>query len=121
MPILEIRKYTGKTLAEGARIAISGRLWVPGWCLLDKLHDDARSPTRSGATAIAFLDDVPVAIATHDTSTMMAFCRKAVRKNGYARQCVDAIRTPRITSERGGKGSEIFWDKVRISMYGYSY
>ena len=35
---LQIEHFHGSSLTEGAKIAHKNRLYVPGWCIIDKLR-----------------------------------------------------------------------------------
>jgi len=118
--MFEVKVYKGRTLAEGAQIAISGRLWVPGWCLLPTLYSFVKGKTIDRKVAIGFLDDVPVAVTIVDGTTVMAFCRKAVRRNGYASRCLSAIKDNDIYAQEGIKGSLKFWHRNDVQYVAYS-
>ena len=118
-----VRLFTGKAEAKvGAQIALTHRLYVSRWWLNSRLHMLVRGRHRykDCVVAIGYLDDVPITVATIE-KTMMAFCRKAHRGNGYGKLTVKAaIKASPIVpvGERGIKGSFKFWQKAKIKTIG---
>jgi hypothetical protein len=104
--------YQSLTLKLGAQIALDHRLYIPGWQLSHTLQGLKISQDTHNRIAIGFLDDVAVAVATLDGTTVQAFCRKAQRRNGYGGQCVRALRATKMRSVVGIDGSDKFWEKM---------
>lgn len=104
--------YQSLTLKMGAKIALDSRLYIPGWHLSQVLQMFKVSKNTHDRIAIGFLDDVAVSVAVLDGTTVQAFCRKALRRNGYGGRCVRALRTSTMRAVVGVDGSDKFWQKM---------
>lgn len=109
--MFEVKLYSGASLAEGGKAALDARLWVPGWMLHRRLVDYSKGFLTIGEIAIGFLDGEAVCIVCHDNNQAMAFCKKALRGNGYTSQCVAKFTNKHLSAEEGTKGSIQFWKK----------
>ena len=110
-----VKVYRGLDVVEGAKLALKHRLYVSGWCLSGELKSMIRSPRISDGIALGLLDGVPVSIVLHDAHQYMAFCRKALRNNGYASQCFQKLNVTGKSAGGGIDGSDHFWRKNGIT------
>lgn len=128
---MKVKVYDGKTIVEGADLALKNRLYVSGWALSDELkwarHEGMRLDQWTSVNpdyhqrykiALAFKDNVPVAVVLWTGHTMMAFCRAAERRNGYASACVKALNIQTARAWPGVERASIpFWKKNGIRLY----
>ena len=110
--MIEVKTYHKETLAHGVDLALSNRLFVPGWDLNGSLKNAKQR--NEGTVALVFKHGKPVAISFADRWITQAFTRKTERRNGYGRMAVKALREIHKTSSHGcgKKGSDVFWEKV---------
>ena len=100
-----------------ADLAIKHRLYVAGWNL-SMIYGAIRAG-RVGARdciALTFVDDVPVASAVYRAGRgdINTFCRKALRRRGYATQAAAALKAALpddtvFTYHQGAKHSDAFY------------
>lgn len=112
-----VRHFEGKTLFEGARIALEHRLYVPGWQLFKEFKGLLkRVPTDYAVVAIAYLGDLPVAVAYRRGRDIQIFCRARHRRKGFGTMLVKHLNSlsPLIkpTLHEGGQGSTSFWGSL---------
>lgn len=115
---IKVRTYQGKHAQTAASTALKHRLYVSGWALSGHLQDiKIGYKLADSRISLAWYQDIPVAVAISQGDLIMAFCRKALRRNGLASRCVSAIKTNNTIAQRGIDGSEIFWDKHKIHCF----
>ena len=115
LSVFEVKVYEGESLPVGAKIAMDSRLWVPGWMLHGRLESYIDKRLTVGEISLGFLDGEAVCIVCHDGYHAMAFCKKALRGNGYASKCVSKFTKKTLRAEEGITGSAIFWRKNNVS------
>lgn len=112
--------YRDETLAEGARIALKHRLYVPTWTLKLVLRDLAHGQYQASQVSIAFKDDVPVAVAVYDSQwrQVMCFVRPTERRQGIGTAVVRALEFFRSCTyaNKGGPGSMEFWAANQVDV-----
>jgi hypothetical protein len=114
---MDITVYQNGTLREGAQIAITARLFIPGWSLHPTLCGmRERRSFSSAKIAIGFKNGVAICLALIDHSGMyMAFCRKSERRNGYTSKCVHALgHQPLGWAGEGVYGTMAFWEANKV-------
>lgn len=128
--------YTGVRLAEAARLILSHRLYVNGWCMrgdaqrivkeVRELAENAPS-IRNAAIALEFQDGVPVAACMQNMNHVQVFVRSKYRRKGIGSQLVSAVTAEGEKfglyrySPYGGegvKGSWDFWRSVNLEYVG---
>lgn len=118
--MFRVQVYKDDTLATGARIALRSRLYVSGWalagCYVDMMNDQL-----DGEIALGFLDGEPICAIVNDFAQVMAFCRKALRGNGYTSRCLQRIDTSGLIADTGVEGSAKFWQKNSVKLYPWVY
>ena len=86
---LQIEHFHGSSLTEGAKIARKTRLYVLGWCMIDKLRaieraGDDNALLSSTMISIAYVGGKPVAacllFVECDDITCYMFVRKRLRR-----------------------------------------
>jgi len=114
---IKVKKFKKEKVADGAKIALSHRLFVPGWHLSWELRL-AIERCDMYELAITYKDNIPIAVALirfrkSGAPSIGAFCRKKERKNGYAKLAVQSLKPPKkVLFGAGVIGSEKFWGKV---------
>ncbi len=123
--MFDVKVYTGPTLAEGAKLAVRHRLYVKNWCLRGELKwladPDSESDKGDNEVAIGMLDGLPIAVVMRRGSNAQAFCRKRLRKKGYASKCFQALSKVPTRADEGTEGSHIFWRKNGIPVAPWRY
>lgn len=119
--MFDVKVYEGKSLSEGATLALKHRLYVSGWCLSGELRYLRDNEHTDAEIAIGFLDGEPVSVIMRQYSKVQAFCRKAVRKKGYSTKCLQALRSKPTFAEEGTDGSCVFWNKNGINARPWRY
>jgi hypothetical protein len=117
----DVEIFEGDTLDAGVQIALDARLYIPGWCLRGTLLDAIEYHGRK-KLALGFLDGEAVCLVIYTGWDVMAFCRRALRGNGYASACLQKMNLDRekCSAAEGIKGSLTFWQKQGIVTYGTS-
>lgn len=114
---MDIIVYENATLSEGAQIALTARLFIPGWSLRPTLYDlrERRSFCKA-KIAIGYKNGVAICLALIDPTGMyMAFCRKSERRNGYTSKCVHALgHQPLGWAGEGVYGTMAFWEANKV-------
>lgn len=125
IPPVGVTLYSGETLAEGAQIALTARLFVPGWQLSGVLGRMRASPGAKDRITITFVGGEPISVATYDerTDQIMCFTRKSMRGNGYGTLAVQMLRVSAKSAyaDAGIYGSEQFWAALNIRVRRTSY
>lgn len=115
---VRVRVYQGKHAQTAADNALKNRLYVSGWALSGHLKDiKSGYKLEDSKISLAWYQDKPVAVAISQGDFIMAFCRKALRRNGLASRCVRAIKNDDSIAQHGIIGSEAFWEKQNIHCY----
>ena len=108
-----------------AELAVKHRLYVAGWDLsmIYGAMREGRVHPRD-CIALTFVDDVPVASAVYRAGRgdINTFCRKALRRRGYATQAVAALKTalPDVavfTIHQGAKHSVDFYTALTAKTH----
>ena len=110
-----IKVYRGLDVVKGAELALKHRLYVAGWSMSGTLQRMIKYPQTYHGLALGSLNGVPVTIVLHDSYHYMAFCRKALRRNGYASQCFKALNVRGMDAGGGIDGSDHFWRKNGVN------
>jgi hypothetical protein len=110
---------TQRELVEAASMALKNRMYVSGWYLSSVYKHLREYPNVcvGDVIAIKFVNELPVAIAVTECRTIMAFCKREHRKNGFASECVNAIKNDtkgNYTAGLGVDGSFTFWRRCGI-------
>lgn len=116
--MLKTTLYTGSDFTVGAALCIRHRLFVAGWDLLPTLQHLKKNPGEC-RLVVGFIGQTPVALALYEksTRTVMAFCRKDERRNGYGSACVQALQLKydeHAWAGEGIRGTYLFWQKNEI-------
>lgn len=129
-------------IAELAALALCERLYVSGWDLSYSLKQlkKANNATciykdRYTGLSLCFVNDKPIAIAIVDSKKspyvdnrekvlFQCFVKKQYRRQGFGTLVVEALKNNMEVStdkefiyyaEHGIEGSNLFWDKLKIS------
>jgi GNAT superfamily N-acetyltransferase len=110
-----VRHFEGKDLYAGAKLALEHRLYVPGWQLYKEFKGLLkRVPVDYAVLAIAFLGDLPVAVAYRRANSVQIFCRARHRRKGYGTKLIKHLSTlsPLVNPSlhEGARGSMEFWE-----------
>lgn len=112
-----VQIFRDHNVVRAAELAIKHKLYVAGWNLsmiygamrVGRVHP-------SDCIALTFVDDVPVASAVYrgGRGDINTFCRKALRRRGYATQAVAALKAALpddtvFTIHQGAKHSGAFY------------
>lgn len=100
---------------KNAKIALSNRLFVNGWCLNEDLHDIIDKDCKHSIVELHYDGDKPVGVAVYHAHYIQVFVRAKYRRSGIGSQLVEKIKNkvPRIKNHGTGiVGSDEFWQKV---------
>ena len=130
---LQIEHFYRSSLTEGAKIARNNRLYVPGWCMIDKLRAIERAGEDNALSSpttisIAYIGGKPVAacllFVECDNVTCYVFVRKRLRRQRIGtmlyKQHLEFYKSLHPTVEdqpkvyHGIDGSEKFWHSVGL-------
>lgn len=122
--MLEIKKYSGNNLAEGAKIARTARLFVSGWQMNKDYRTFETSQYLKGTDSqivIAFKEGLAIGAAVRKGKHVQAFVRKSERRNGIGSMLVSAIKSEKSYGDTGLKNnqSKKFWDHNQVRYIGY--
>lgn len=115
--MITYKKYSKDNLAEGARLAISHSLYIPGWLLAGNFE---RAQTAKPGTntfnlmkiMLAFNDDTPIAVAlVTPWLQVMVFCKKAYRRQSIGSSLITYLDVDKnvVTAGEGLYGTQQFW------------
>jgi hypothetical protein len=113
----EVKVYRDVDAAIGADIALKARLYVSGWSLSETFKS-IREGSDFSDIAVGFLDNEPVCVTVVGSDDSAAFCRKALRRKGYATRCLQRLNTKGTVAGPGVAGSDRFWKKNGVKLWG---
>lgn len=100
---------------KNAKIALSNRLYVSGWCLNEDLHEILKSQNEKSVVELYYKDDVPVGVAVYHRSLIQVFVRAKFRRMGIGTKLINQVKrkVKKLDGHGTGvKGSDEFWKKV---------
>ena len=117
-----LKIYEKETLDIGIRLALATKMYINGWCLKPSLESqigvdsDARLALMLTSWPDNDIPQMPIALAWLCNDQVMAFCREAYRRKGYASQCVKVLEFDRsiVKADLGIDGSEHFWEHCEV-------
>lgn len=126
---VDVRVYYKESLADGIKLALKHRLYVPAWGLVNSLKRFRTITDTASKLVLVFVDDIPIALAWRETDNavwdygrVLAYCKPAYRRRGYGSLCVRTLGPNQHDyAEVGGVGSEPFWNYcgVKSSLAGW--
>ena len=136
---LQIEHFHRSSLTEGAKIARKNRLYVPGWCMIDKLRDieragDDNALLSSTMISIAYVGGKPVAacllFVECDYITCYMFVRNRLRRQRIGTMLYKAATeqysflfhwqgsaTQEVAVYKGVDKSDKFWQSVGLTPH----
>ena len=121
---IEYKKYSGDEAIEAGGIAISNRLYVPGWELTPILFDIKNGYDKS-TIVLAYSGYEPIAILVMSETNLAAFfVRVKFRRKGIGSNLFKIavkIGNNDIDHGHGIDGSYAFFHKLKIKHFGEDY
>ena len=108
------------TIAEVCKIAITNRLFVPGWCM----RHEMKYPFAVRQAALFYDGEKPVGVAiVSEYYDIQVFVRKSHRRQGIGRVLVAHLRkkmgpnASKLDAGKGNKASIRFWAAMKMKRW----
>jgi hypothetical protein len=118
MTDFSIKIFKDHDVCMGAKIALSAKLFVPGWGLTKILQYAKQKNSKHWLIAIGYLNDKPITVCVYENNYsyafLAAFTKAAYRRNGYGSRVLQQMlkNVPNPIGLKAGIGisqSHKFW------------